>query len=122
MPRETMAAKRERAAEIEKRMFDHYGAGACSLDYECDPFRLLVAVVLSAQCTDAAVNKVTPSLFAAYPTPAALAQANVTDVATIIHSLGFFRAKATHLVHLSQVLMTDFGTRCRSQDGQRCYV
>ena len=40
MPRETMAAKRERAAEIEKRMFDHYGAGACSLDYECDPFRL----------------------------------------------------------------------------------
>ncbi len=78
MPRETMAAKRERAAEIEKRMFDHYGAGACSLDYECDPFRLLVAVVLSAQCTDAAVNKVTPSLFAAYPTPAALAQANVT--------------------------------------------
>lgn len=109
MPRETMAAKRERAAEIEKRMFDHYGAGACSLDYECDPFRLLVAVVLSAQCTDAAVNKVTPSLFAAYPTPAALAQANVTDVATIIHSLGFFRAKATHLVHLSQVLMTDFG-------------
>ncbi|WP_314010364.1 endonuclease III [Cryptobacterium curtum] len=109
MPRETMAAKRERAAEIEKRMFDHYGAGACSLDYECDPFRLLVAVVLSAQCTDAAVNKVTPSLFAAYPTPAALAQANVTDVATIIHSLGFFRAKATHLVQLSQVLMTDFG-------------
>ena len=109
MPRETMAAKRERAAEIEKRIFDHYGAGACSLDYECDPFRLLVAVVLSAQCTDAAVNKVTPSLFAAYPTPAALAQANVTDVATIIHSLGFFRAKATHLVQLSQVLMTDFG-------------
>ena len=63
MPRESLASKRERAAAIEARMFDHYGGGECSLDY-LTPFQLTVAVVLSAQCTDAAVNKVTPELFA----------------------------------------------------------
>ncbi len=66
MPRELMAQKRQRAAQIEDRMFDYYGEGACSLDYD-DPFRLTVSVVLSAQCTDAAVNKVTPSLWERFP-------------------------------------------------------
>lgn len=61
MPRETIAAKKERAAEIERRMFEQYGEGACSLDYTT-PFMLVCAVVLSAQCTDAAVNKTTPAL------------------------------------------------------------
>ena len=108
MPRETMTAKRERAAGIEERMFDHYGEGACSLDYD-DPFRLTCAVVLSAQCTDAAVNKTTPALFAAYPTPAAMAAADPAAIAEIIHSLGFFRSKAKNLVALAQTVMADFG-------------
>ncbi|WP_165055631.1 MULTISPECIES: endonuclease III [unclassified Adlercreutzia] len=108
MPRETMTAKRERAASIERALFDHYGEGACSLDY-LTPFQLTVAVVLSAQCTDAAVNKVTPALFARYPTPAAMAGANVADVEEIIHSLGFFRSKAKNLVALAQTLLTTFG-------------
>lgn len=72
MARESLASKRERAAAIEERMFEHYGPGKASLDYRT-PFELTVAVVLSAQCTDAAVNKVTPRLFAAFPTPAAMA-------------------------------------------------
>ena len=93
MARESLASKRERAALIEERMFDHYGPGEASLDYRT-PFELTVAVVLSAQCTDAAVNKATPALFAAYPTPAALAQADPADVAELIRSLGFFRSKA----------------------------
>lgn len=108
MPRETKAAKRERAARIEERMMQHYGEGACSLDYENDPFRLVCAVVLSAQCTDAAVNKVTPALFKKYPTCFDLAQAKVADVENIIHSLGFFRAKAANLIKLSQILVADF--------------
>ena len=108
MPRESLAAKKERAAAIEARMFDHYGGGECSLDY-LTPFQLTVAVVLSAQCTDAAVNKVTPALFARYPTPEAMAGARIEDVEDIIHSLGFFRAKAKNIVALAQMLLADFG-------------
>ena len=100
MARESLASKRERAAAVEERMFAHYGPGKASLDYTT-PFELTVAVVLSAQCTDAAVNKTTPALFAAYPTPAAIAE--------IIRSLGFFRSKAKNLVALAQTVMADFG-------------
>lgn len=108
MPRESLASKRERAAAIEARMFDHYGGGECSLDY-LTPFQLTVAVVLSAQCTDAAVNKVTPELFSRYPTPAAMAGARIEDVEEIIHSLGFFRAKAKNVVALAQTVLSEFG-------------
>lgn len=108
MPRETKAAKMQRAAEIEQVMYDLYGEGACSLDYR-DPFTLTCAVVLSAQCTDAAVNKVTPTLFDAYPTPEAMAAAKLDDVEAIIRTLGFFRAKAKNLIALAQKLCLDFG-------------
>lgn len=108
MPRETNMAKRERALQIESRMLDYYGEGACSLDYT-DPFRLTIAVILSAQCTDAAVNKVTPTLFSRYPTPTDLAQANISDVEGIIHSLGFFRNKAKNIVKMAQAVVSDFG-------------
>lgn len=108
MPRETMAQKRERAAEVERRMFEVYGEGACSLDYT-DPFRLTVAVVLSAQCTDAAVNKVTPSLWERFPEPADLAAADVSEIEEIIRPLGFYRAKATKLKGLAQMSVAEFG-------------
>jgi len=108
MARESLASKKERAAAIEERMFAHYGPGKASLDYTT-PFELTVAVVLSAQCTDAAVNKTTPALFAAFPTPAALAAASPDEVASIIRSLGFFRSKAKNLVALAQTVMADFG-------------
>lgn len=108
MPRETNAAKRERALKIEERMLARYGEGACSLDYTT-PFQLTVAVILSAQTTDASVNKVTPILFERYPDAAALAQADVHDVEDIIHPLGFFRNKAKNIVHMAQKLLEDFG-------------
>ena len=108
MSRETKAAKRERAAKVEERMFSHYGPGEPSLDYDRDPFRLVCAVLLSAQCTDAAVNKVTPKLFGRYPTCFELASANAEDVEEIIHSLGFFRSKAANLVKLSRKLVEEF--------------
>lgn len=68
MPRETNAAKRERAVEVCERLNRRYGPVECFLDHE-NPFRLLIAVLLSAQTTDAQVNKVTPKLFAQWPTP-----------------------------------------------------
>lgn len=108
MPRETMARKRERAAEVERRIFEVYGEGACSLDYT-DPFRLTVAVVLSAQCTDAAVNKVTPLLWERFPTPADLAAADTSEIEEIIHPLGFYRAKAAKLKGLAQMSVSEFG-------------
>lgn len=110
MPRELKAEKIERARTIEERMFDRYGEGACSLDYR-DPFTLTVAVVLSAQCTDAAVNKATPALFDAYPDAAAFAAADVDDVAELIRSLGFFRTKAKNLVALGRTVMAEHGGR-----------
>ena len=72
MPRETNAAKRERAIEVCERLNRRYGPVECFLDHE-NPFRLLIAVLLSAQTTDAQVNKVTPRLFAQWPTPEAMA-------------------------------------------------
>jgi endonuclease-3 len=89
-------------------MQEHYGEGSCSLDYR-DPFTLTLAVVLSAQCTDAAVNRVTPALFDHYGTPALLAQASTDDIETCIHSLGFFRTKSRNLIGLSRKIMEDYG-------------
>ena len=72
-------------------------------------YELLGAVILSAQCTDARVNTVTPALFARYPTPADLAAADQADVEDLIHSTGFFRAKAQSLIGMAQALDERFG-------------
>jgi endonuclease III len=76
----------------------------CALEHG-DPFQLVVATILSAQCTDARVNLVTPPLFAKYPTPATLAKAKTVELETLIHSTGFFRNKAKNLIGLGQALM-----------------
>lgn len=77
--------------------------------HHSDAFTLLVAVVLSAQCTDARVNLVTPALFAAYPDAAALAAADWQSVAALIHSCGFFESKAKRLVAMAQQLCARHG-------------
>ena len=107
MPRETNAAKRERAIEVCERLNRRYGPVECFLDHE-NPFRLLIAVLLSAQTTDAQVNKVTPKLFAQWPTPEAMAGASVADVAGTIKSLGFYKSKAKHAVEAAQMIVTDY--------------
>ena len=84
-----------------------YPDSICSLDYP-KPYELLFAVRLAAQCTDERVNKVTPALFARFPTLEALAQADVSEVETYIHSTGFFRAKARDIVAASQMLLSEF--------------
>lgn len=81
---------------------------ASELHYN-SPFELLVAVVLSAQCTDRRVNLVTPALFAAYPTPQAMAQASEDDIFQYIHSVSYPHNKSRHLVGLARMLASDFG-------------
>ena len=85
-----------------------YPDALCSLQYEKD-YELLFAVRLSAQCTDARVNLVTPALFSTYPTLEALAQADISDVERIVHSCGFYKHKARDIVLACQMLLTDFG-------------
>lgn len=74
-----------------------------------NPFQLLVAVMLSAQCTDKRVNMVTPALFAAYPTPESMSQASVAEVLAFIRSVSYPNAKATHLVGMAQRLCETYG-------------
>ncbi len=91
--RETAAAKRARAMAIVRALARGYPDADCELDFR-SPWELLVATILSAQCTDKMVNQVTPALFAAYPTPAALADAPSDAVEAMIKRTGFFRQKA----------------------------
>ena len=108
MPRETNAAKRERAVEVCERLNRRYGPVECFLDHE-DPFRLTISVLLSAQTTDAQVNKVTPELFRRWGTPEELAGASYEDVCDVIHSLGFYKSKARHSIACAQMIASDFG-------------
>lgn len=85
-----------------------YPDGICSLDYEKD-YELLFSVRLAAQCTDERVNKVTPALFARFPTLEALANADISEVEQYIHSTGFFRAKARDIVLASQMILAEYG-------------
>ena len=83
-----------------------YPDALCALQYEKD-YELMIAVRLSAQCTDARVNMVTPALFAAYPTLEAMANADVSDVERYIHSCGFYRHKARDIVAACQMLLQE---------------
>ena len=83
---------------------DRYPDAPCALHYKKD-YELMIAVRLSAQCTDARVNLVTPELFATYPTLEAMAAADITNVERIIHSCGFFRQKAKDIVLACQLLL-----------------
>ena len=85
-----------------------YPDGLCSLQYKKD-YELLFAVRLSAQCTDARVNEVTPALFAAYPSLEALAEADISHVEELVHSCGFYKNKAREIVLACRMLLTDYG-------------
>lgn len=108
MPRESKKAKVERAVEVCRRLDNKYGPVECFLDHT-NPFRLVISVLLSAQTTDAQVNRVTPELFRRFPTPEAMAAASPEEVAEIIRSLGFYKTKARHCVEAAQAIVADFG-------------
>jgi endonuclease-3 len=99
---------RQRAPIVIERLREMYPDSRCALDHET-PYQLIVATILSAQCTDERVNMVTPDVFAKYPTPYELAGASLEDVEGLIRSTGFFRAKAKSLVGMAQALVEHHG-------------
>ena len=112
-PRTGRAHRRplQRARTIGDRLAVAYPGTAselCALEHD-DPFQLLVATILSAQCTDERVNMVMPVLFRRYPTPAAMAAADRAELESVIRSTGFFRAKASHILGASEAIVMRHG-------------
>ena len=99
---------KEKVNAILEALKNRYPDALCALNYRKD-YELMIAVRLSAQCTDARVNQVTPALFAAYPTLEAMAAADISDVEELVRSCGFYRNKAKEIVLASRMLLTDFG-------------
>ncbi len=99
---------RKKALAIIEILKNRYPDAPCALHYKKD-YELMIAVRLSAQCTDARVNLVTPALFDAYPTLEDMANARIEDVENYIHSCGFYRQKAKDIVLACQMLRDQFG-------------
>ena len=102
-----MADKKVRARKMYRVLTKSYPNVRCELDFN-SPFQLLVATVLSAQCTDKRVNQTTPTLFKKYGNVKKMAKANQKDIEVLIKSTGFFRAKAKNIKGLSQKIMIDY--------------
>ena len=98
----------EQVSEIVRLLMEEYPLADCTLDWRKD-YELLFSVRLAAQCTDERVNKVTPALFARFPTLEAFAEADVEEVEKYVHSTGFYRAKARDIVACSQMLLKKHG-------------
>src|SRR5947209_1044733 len=98
----------QRIARLIRGLEELYPRAHCELDYG-SPFQLLVAVILSAQCTDKRVNLVTPQLFARFPDAAAMAAADPAELESLIKSTGFYRNKTKSILGASRLLMEDFG-------------
>lgn len=105
----TKKEKRERMAQIVSRLKEVYPEALCALEYEGDPWKLLVMGRLSAQCTDARVNVVSKELFAAFPTAKSMAEAEIEQIEEIIKPCGLYRMKARNLKDSSQMLISRFG-------------
>ena len=99
---------KEKVTAIIDILKKHYPDALCALHYQKD-YELMIAVRLSAQCTDARVNMITPALFEAYPTLEAMAAADIADVERYIHSCGFYRQKAKDIVLACQMLIEKHG-------------
>src|SRR3954449_7278449 len=101
MPRESTAERRKRARRIAKKLFAAHPDATIALHFR-NPFELICATVLSAQCTDERVNLTTPALFERFPNAEAMAAAPIEELEDLVHSTGFYKAKARSLVGLSR--------------------
>ena len=101
-----MKTKKE-AIEIIKILKEYYPEATCSLDFTT-PFEMMVAVMLSAQCTDERVNKTTPSLFGKYNTPQKMSQIKIEELEKIIHPCGFYKNKAKNIIAASKMLLEKY--------------
>lgn len=110
MPRRPRSRReqQQRASQIVAELTRLYPEAHCTLDFR-SPYELLVATILSAQCTDVRVNQVTPGLFARYANVAALAASEITELEGLIRSTGFFRAKARNLRAMAEAVVADHG-------------
>ena len=113
MPRESKHARSDRAAAVIDRLHAHMPQARIELDY-ANPLELLVAVILSAQCTDKRVNLVTPALFARYPDVEALAAADLAELEGYIRTCGLYRSKAKNILAAAQALRDQHGARVPS--------
>lgn len=95
------------AIEVVKKLKEYYPEATCSLDFET-PFQMVIAVMLSAQCTDERVNKTTPELFKKYGTPEKMAEIDIEELEKIIHPCGFYKNKAKNVKACSQKLVKEF--------------
>lgn len=102
-----MGLNRKQIAGLLKRLGKMYPDARCSLDF-ASPWQLLVATILSAQCTDARVNQVTPGLFRLFPTPQATLQADIAQLEDIVRPTGFFRNKAKSILQAARVLCENY--------------
>jgi len=110
MPVEKIVDRRARASAVLERLAEVYPEARSALDY-ADAFGFLIAVILSAQTTDRAVNQVTGELFLRWPDARALASAEVDEVAQVIQTIGIYRVKARRIVEAAQCLVVDFDGR-----------
>ncbi len=106
--RESARARRQRTGEILARLRREHPDAHTALDHR-DPFELLVATILSAQCTDKRVNEVTPALFRRFPTPRDLAGASLAELEELVRTTGFYHNKARALLGLGQALVAEHG-------------
>lgn len=105
--------RKERYEHFVQYFSEHQPEAETELYYE-NPYQLLVAVILSAQCTDKRVNLTTPSIFKQFPTPEKLAEADFDDVFSLIRSISYPNNKAKHLIGMAQMLVKDFGSEVPS--------
>jgi endonuclease-3 len=108
VPSESFEERKRRAARIVRRLARAYPDAKCALHFET-PFQLLVATILSAQCTDAMVNRVTPELFRRWGTPEKLAAADPPELEALVRPTGFYRQKAKSIQSSAQDIVSRFG-------------
>ncbi len=111
------ASKKQRALEILNRLQRLYPDATCSLNYST-PVQLLVATILSAQCTDERVNKVTPALFTRFPDAVSLANADLAELEELVRSTGFYRNKAKNIQAACRMIVTEFDSVVPNQMAQ----
>lgn len=104
----SLSARKQQALEILVRLKRLYPEAPCTLDYET-PVQLMVATILSAQCTDERVNQVTPALFRRFPDAQALANADLAEIESLVRSTGFYRNKAKNIQAACRRIMTEYG-------------
>ena len=114
----TKSEKKIRLAEIIEKLKELYPMAECALEYEGDPWRLLVMARLSAQCTDARVNIVSKELFKAFPSAKAMAEAEISAIEEIVKPCGLYKMKAKNIKDASAMLISEYGGELPSEMGE----